>query len=59
MYPAPAFDVNPNIGKAKHVLNIDDVNNRTNPATILDAAAFHGLDDNDPELVFVKFPSPV
>ncbi|MGE8454231.1 MAG: hypothetical protein ACN6OP_27220 [Pseudomonadales bacterium] len=41
VYPAPAFDVKPNVGKARHVLNIHDVNNRTNPATILDTAAFY------------------
>lgn len=34
VYPAPAFDVNPNVGKAKHVLNIDDVDNRMNPTPI-------------------------
>lgn len=42
---APAFDVNPNIDKAEHVLNIDDVDNRPSLQTILTTAAFYGLTD--------------
>lgn len=42
---APAFDVNPNIDKAEHVLNIDDVDNRPSLETVLSTAAFYGLDD--------------
>ncbi|THF64807.1 type II toxin-antitoxin system HipA family toxin [Pseudothauera nasutitermitis] len=42
---APAFDVNPNIDKAEHVLNIDDVDNRPGLETVLSTAAFYGLDD--------------
>ena len=42
---APAFDVNPNIDKAEHVLNIDDVDNRPRLRTVLSTAAFYGLDD--------------
>lgn len=41
---APAFDVNPNIDKAEHVLNIDDIDNRPSLATVLDTAPFYGLD---------------
>lgn len=40
---APAFDVNPNIDKAEHVLNIDDVDNRPSLETVLNTAAFYGL----------------
>ncbi len=40
---APAFDVNPNIDKADHVLNIDDADNRPSLATVLSTAAFYGL----------------
>lgn len=40
---APAFDVNPNIDKAEHVLNIDDVDNRPSLQTVLATAAFYGL----------------
>lgn len=40
---APAFDVNPNIDKAEHVLNIDDVDNRPSLQTVLSTAAFYGL----------------
>ncbi len=42
---APALDVNPNIDKAEHVLNIDDVDNRPDLRTVLDTAAFYGLRD--------------
>lgn len=42
---APAFDVNPNIDKAEHVLNIDDADNRPSLETVLSTAAFYGLDD--------------
>ncbi|WP_420224101.1 type II toxin-antitoxin system HipA family toxin [Pigmentiphaga litoralis] len=42
---APAFDVNPNIDKAEHVLNIDDVDNRPDLDTVLSTAAFYGLDE--------------
>lgn len=41
---APAFDVNPNIDKADHVLNIDDVDNRPSLMTVLSTAEFYGLD---------------
>ena len=40
---APAFDVNPNIDKAEHVLNIDDSDNRPSLKTVLATAAFYGL----------------
>ncbi len=42
---APAFDVNPNIDKADHVLNIDDVDNRPSLGTVFNTAVFYGLDD--------------
>ena len=40
---APAFDVNPNIDKADHVLNIDDGDNRPSLSTVLASAEFYGL----------------
>lgn len=40
---APAFDVNPNIDKAEHVLNIDDADNRPSLGLVLSTAAFYGL----------------
>jgi len=42
---APAFDVNPNIDKDEHVLNIDDSDNRPDLDTVLNTAAFYDLDD--------------
>jgi serine/threonine-protein kinase HipA len=43
---APAFDVNPNIDRAEHVLNIDDSDNRPSLETVLNTAAFYGLTDD-------------
>jgi serine/threonine-protein kinase HipA len=40
---APAFDVNPNIDKAEHVLNLDDADNRPSLETVLSTAGFYGL----------------
>jgi serine/threonine-protein kinase HipA len=40
---APAFDVNPNIDKAEHFLNLDDTDNRPSLNTVLGTAAFYGL----------------
>ncbi|MBI4984984.1 MAG: type II toxin-antitoxin system HipA family toxin [Rhodocyclales bacterium] len=40
---APAFDVNPSIDKATHVLNLDDVDNRPSLLTVLATAAFYRL----------------
>ena len=40
---SPAFDVNPSIDKASHVLNIDDVDNRPSLGTVLETAAFYRL----------------
>lgn len=41
---APAFDLNPTIDKAEHVLDIDDADNRPDLQTVLDTAMFYGLD---------------
>ena len=43
---APAFDVNPNIDKAEHVLNLDDADNRPSLETVLGTAAFYELGDD-------------
>jgi serine/threonine-protein kinase HipA len=43
---APAFDVNPNIDKAEHVLNIDDSDNRPSLATALSTAEFFGVSES-------------
>ncbi len=40
---APGFDVNPNVDKADHVLNIDDTDNRPSLETVLATASFYGL----------------
>lgn len=51
---APAFDVNPNIDKAEHVLNIDDVDNRPSLKTVLSTAAFYGLNDVQARQIVVE-----
>lgn len=40
---APAFDINPSIDKAEHVLNIDDSDNRPSLETVLATAPFYRL----------------
>lgn len=40
---APAFDVNPNVDKAEHVLNLDDTDNRPNLGTVRNTATFYGI----------------
>lgn len=40
---SPAFDVNPNIDKAEHVLNIDAASNLPSLAAVIDTAAWYGL----------------
>jgi serine/threonine-protein kinase HipA len=40
---SPAFDVNPNIDKAEHVLNLDDDDNRPSIETVLGTAEKYGL----------------
>jgi serine/threonine-protein kinase HipA len=40
---SPAFDMNPNIDKSEHVLNIDDRDNRPNINTVLSTADFYRL----------------
>jgi len=40
---APAFDVNPNIDRAEHVLNIDTADNRPSLATVLSTAPLYRL----------------
>ncbi len=40
---SPAFDINPNIDKAEHVLNIDDCDNRPNMDTVLATASMYEL----------------
>ena len=41
---SPAFDVNPNIDKAEHVLNIDDADNRPSIDLAISTSDFYGLD---------------
>src|SRR5258708_36227009 len=40
---APAFDVNPNIEKAEHVLNLDESDNRPSLATVVETAEWYSL----------------
>lgn len=56
---APAFDVNPNIDKAEHVLNIDDVDNRPSLQTVLTTAAFYGLTEERGKQIVEEVASAV
>lgn len=56
---APAFDVNPNIDKAEHVLNIDDIDNRPSLETVLGSAAFYGLGEDDARRVVEEVATAV
>lgn len=44
---SPAFDVNPNIDKAEHVLNIDAASNLPSLTAVVDTAAWYGLSKDD------------
>ncbi|MHB1581809.1 MAG: type II toxin-antitoxin system HipA family toxin, partial [Acidithiobacillus sp.] len=48
---APAFDVNPNLDKDAHVLNIDDVDNRPSLATVAATAEFYRLTPQDAAVI--------
>jgi hypothetical protein len=38
---SPAFDLNPNLDKAEHVLNRDETDNRPSLATVIDTAEWY------------------
>ena len=38
---APAFDVNPNLDKAEHVLNLDETDNRPSLATVIETSEWY------------------
>jgi serine/threonine-protein kinase HipA len=56
---APAFDANPNIDKAEHVLNIDDTDNQPSIATVLSTAAFYGLSTENAATVIEEVATAV
>jgi serine/threonine-protein kinase HipA len=56
---APAFDVNPNIDKAEHVLNIDDADSRPSLETVLTTAHFYGLSPDRAKQVVQEVASAV
>jgi serine/threonine-protein kinase HipA len=56
---APAFDVNPNIDKAEHVLNIDDSDNRPGLDTASATAGWYGLDTHHAEKIAEEILSAV
>lgn len=56
---APAFDVNPNVDKAEHVLNIDDVDSRPSLETVLTSAQFYGLSADRAKQVVEEVASAV
>lgn len=49
---APAFDVNPNIAKGDHVLNIDETDNRPSVVTVIDSGEWYvGSKDRAAQIV--------
>ena len=56
---APAFDVNPNVDKAEHVLNIDDVDNRPSLETVLATASFYRLSPEHARNIVTKLTAVV
>lgn len=56
---APAFDVNPNIDKAEHVLNLDDGDNRPSLETVLNTAEFYGLTHDSGRKILEEVASAV
>lgn len=56
---APAFDVNPNLDRAEHVLNLDDSDNRPSLETVLSTASFYGLSAAKGEEVVEEVASAV
>jgi serine/threonine-protein kinase HipA len=56
---APAFDVNPNIDKAEHVLNLDDGDNRPSLETVLNTAEFYGLTHDSARKILEEVVSAV
>ncbi len=48
---SPAFDVNPNMDKADHVLNLDDVDNRPSIKSVLDTAELYELNTRKAEQI--------
>lgn len=56
---APAFDVNPNIDKAEHVLNLDDGDNRPSLKTVLNTAKFYGLTHDSARMILEEVVSAV
>ncbi|MFA7270180.1 MAG: type II toxin-antitoxin system HipA family toxin [Sterolibacterium sp.] len=56
---APAFDVNPNIDKGEHVLNIDDADNRPSLRTVLSTALFYRLSSEHAERIVAEIADVV
>jgi len=48
---APAFDINPSIDKAAHVLNLDEADNRPSLDTVLATASYYRLSANQAQQV--------
>jgi serine/threonine-protein kinase HipA len=56
---APAFDVNPNIDKAEHALNLDDVDNRPSLETVLSTAPLYRLSPEHAREIVTKVANVV
>jgi serine/threonine-protein kinase HipA len=56
---SPAFDVNPNIDKADHVLHLDGIDNRPNMDSVLETAELYELEDQKAEQILEEVISVV
>jgi serine/threonine-protein kinase HipA len=56
---SPAFDVNPNLAKVEHVLNLDAVTNRPDLELVLSTASYYDLNASQAQRIILEVRSVV
>ena len=56
---SPAFDVNPNLAKAEHVLNLDAVTNRPDLEIVASTASYYDLNELQAQKIILEVKSVV
>jgi serine/threonine-protein kinase HipA len=56
---SPAFDVNPNLAKAEHVLNLDALTNRSDLDLIASTASYYDLNESQAQKIIVEVKAVV
>ncbi len=56
---SPAFDVNPNLAKADHVLNLDAVTNRPDLELVVSTASYYDLNESQAQKIILEVKSVV